>query len=225
MNDRRIGVFGGTFDPVHVGHLRAAEEAAEELALERVLFVPSARPPHKAPHADVIAPAEARLAWVRLAVADNPRFAVDPLEVERPGPSYLVETLRSLGRRFGRERLVFLLGRDAFTELATWREPETLLTLADFAVLTRPPLRGGGLARWIPDALAAPLELAPDGRSAVHREAGTRILLVEITALDVSSSEIRARLSEGRSVRYLLPQAVLEEVVASGAYGGAGAAA
>jgi nicotinate-nucleotide adenylyltransferase len=213
-----LGVFGGTFNPIHVGHLRAAEEAAEALELERVLFVPSARPPHKTGD-ETIAPAEQRLAWLRLALAGNPRFAADALEVERPGLSYLIDTLRALGQRHGRERLVFLLGRDAFAELSTWHEPRALLATADFAVLTRPPLREGSLAEWLPASLAEALAFSPDGRSAVHRDAGTRVQLVGITALDVSASEIRARLREGRSVRYLLPEAVREAVIASGAYG------
>jgi nicotinate-nucleotide adenylyltransferase len=114
--------------------------------------------------------------------------------------------------------LWFLLGRDAFAEMATWREPEQLLTLADFAVLTRPPVRKGSLAEWLPSALSGALELAPDGRSAVHRDAGTRVHLVEITALDISSSDIRARLREERSVRYLLPDPVREAIEQSGVY-------
>lgn len=218
----RIGVFGGTFNPVHVAHLRAAEEVAEALDLERVLFVPSGVPPHKAPDPhDVIAPAAARLAWVRAAVADNPRFAVEPMEAEREGPSYLVDTLEALGKRHGRGALVFLLGRDAFAEMAGWREPERLLGLAHYAVMTRPPEPGGTLADWLPEPLAAPLELAPDGRSAVHRREGTRVVRVEITALDVSASDVRARLRAGRSVRYLLPESVRTDVEASGVYAAA----
>jgi len=212
----RVGVFGGTFNPIHLGHLRAAEEAAEALELERVLFVPSARPPHKDADSETIAPAGHRLEWVRLAIAGNPRFQVDAVEVERTGPSYLVETLPELHARIG--PVWFLLGRDAFAELATWREPERLLTLADFAVLTRPPVRKGSLAEWLPSTLSGALELAPDGRSAVHRDAGTRVHLVEITALDVSSSDIRARLREERSVRYLLPGPVREAIERSGVY-------
>ena len=212
----RVGVFGGTFNPIHLGHLRAAEEAAEALDLERVLFVPSARPPHKEADPDAIAPADHRLEWVRLAVAGNARFQVDPIEVERGGPSYLVDTLPELHARIG--PLCFLLGRDAFAEMATWRQPERLLTLADFAVLTRPPVRKGSLAEWLPAPLADALEMAPDGRSAVHRDAGTRVHLVEITALDISSSDIRARLREARSVRYLIPDPVREAIERSGVY-------
>jgi nicotinate-nucleotide adenylyltransferase len=212
----RVGVFGGTFNPIHLGHLRAAEEAAEALDLERVLFVPSARPPHKDAQPDAIAPADQRLEWVRLAVAGNPLFQADAVEVQRGGPSYLVETLPELHARSG--PLWFLLGRDAFAEMAAWREPERLLTQADFAVLTRPPVREGSLAEWLPSALRDALELAPDGRSALHRDAGTRVHLVEITALDVSSSDIRARLREERSVRYLLPDPVREAIERSGVY-------
>ena len=214
----RIGVFGGTFNPIHVGHLRAAEEVTEALGLSTMLFVPSAEPPHKRASSETIAPAADRLEWVRLAVADNPSFAVDPIEVERTGPSYLVDTLRELGARHGRERLVFVLGRDAFSEMDTWREPDVLLTLADFAVMSRPPLGAASLGEWIPDALAGELVPAADGRSATHKRAGTRIELLEITALDVSASEIRRRLQEGRSVRYLLPDRVRDAIVSCGAY-------
>jgi nicotinate-nucleotide adenylyltransferase len=214
----RAGIFGGTFNPIHLGHLRAAEEAAEALDLERVLFVPSARPPHKDAAAEDLAPAEERLAWVRRAVAGNPRFAVDPIEVERNGPSWLVDTLAELGERQG--PLCFLLGRDAFAEMATWREPHRLLELADFAVLSRPPHPSAGatLGAWLPAELVGDVELAADGRSARHRRAGTCIRLVEITALDISASDVRARLRKGLSVRYLLPEPVREAVEASGAY-------
>jgi nicotinate-nucleotide adenylyltransferase len=216
-----VGIFGGTFNPIHLGHLRAAEEVVEALALELMLFVPSARPPHKAGDpGDPIAPAELRLAWVRAAVADNPRFAVDPLEIERDGPSFSVDTLRVLGARTAPERPVFVIGQDAFAELGTWREPETIFELTHFAVTTRPPLARGSLADWLPKVVRDDFELAPDGLSGRHRRAGTWIRLVEITALDISASDIRARLRAGRSVRYLLPEAVRDAVVASGIYGG-----
>jgi nicotinate-nucleotide adenylyltransferase len=235
MNERPpralVGVFGGTFNPIHVGHLRAAEEVADALALARVIFVPSAEPPHKAGSAaDPIAPARDRLAWVRLAARDNPRFEVDPIEVDRGGSSYSVETLRAIGARTRPERPVFVIGLDAFREIDTWREPEALLGLAHFAVITRPPFApraGGGrasLADWLPPALRPELELSPGGLSARHRRAGTWIGLLDIHALDVSSSDIRARLREGRSVRYLIPEPALEEILKSGAYAaGAGA--
>jgi nicotinate-nucleotide adenylyltransferase len=213
-----IGVYGGTFNPIHLGHLRAAEEVVEILGLERMLFVPSAQPPHKLDAEEVVAPAQARLAWTRLAVEDNPRFEVDAVEVERSGTSYSVDTLREIGERIAPELPVFAIGHDAFRELGSWREPEALLELAHFAVIARPPTRSGSLAEWLPASLRSRIELEPDGRCGRHRGAGTWIRLVEIRGLDVSSSEIRASIRQGRSTRYLLPDAVRWLVEGSGYY-------
>lgn len=214
-----LGVFGGTFNPIHVGHLRAAEEVAEQLGLSRVLFVPSARPPHKdEDDGDPIAPAELRLAWTRAAVADNPRFEVDDLELARGGRSWTVDTLRTIGERIAPELPVFMIGCDAFVEMGTWREPESIFALADFAVTTRPPVARGSLADWLPDCVRDEIELAPDGLSGRHRSAGTRVRLLEISALDVSASDIRCRLRQGRSVRYLLPEPVRVAVEESGVF-------
>jgi nicotinate-nucleotide adenylyltransferase len=220
----RIGIYGGTFNPIHVGHLRAAEEVAEALDLARVLFVPSATPPHKPDDpADAIAPAAERLAWVRLAVADNPRFAAEPIEVDRGGASFLVDTLRALRARLHAAlpgvELVFLVGSDAFAEMGTWRAPRELLALASYAVMVRPPLRAGRLGDWLPAALRDDVLLAADGRSGRHRSAGTRLWLVEIDGFDVSASAVRQRLRQGRSVRYLLPEPVRQEILLGGAYG------
>jgi nicotinate-nucleotide adenylyltransferase len=220
---RLVGIYGGTFNPIHLGHLRAAEEAAEALDLERVIFVPSAVPPHKVAAggcADPIAPAALRLAWVRLAVADNPRFAVDPLEIERGGASYLVDTLRALRARLAAEGAepVFVLGHDAFAEMGLWRDPRALFELAHYAVLVRPPRRTGTLADWLPEVAKDDVELAADGRSGRHRRAGTWLRVVEIAGHDVSASDLRRRLREGRSVRYLLPEPVRMAVLESGIY-------
>lgn len=215
MMPKGIGVFGGTFNPIHMGHLRAAEEVAEALELEKVLFVPSAEPPHKDERA--LAPAALRLEWVRAAIDGNPRFEAEPLEVERGGPSYSVDTLRALGERVAPGRLVFIIGRDAFAEIGGWREPEALFELASFAVMTRPPALAGPLAEWLPPLAARLFELGEDGVGR-HRAAGTWLRLVEISALDVSASDLRARLREGRSVRYLLPEAIRRAVLESGVY-------
>lgn len=214
-----VGIYGGTFNPIHMGHLRAAEEVADALDLEKIIFVPSAEPPHKQTSvADPIAPAAERLAWVRAAVADNPRFDVDPIEVERGGASFAVETLRAVGRRTAPALPVFIIGHDAFVELGSWREPEQLLTLAHFAVTTRPPTSSGSLSEWLPNVLCDLVEVAPDGRSARHRTAGSWIRLIEISLLDVSSSDIRARLRAGRSVRYLIPDCVNAAIARSNAF-------
>lgn len=216
----RLGILGGTFNPVHLGHLRAAEEVREALGLERVILVPSATPPHKGAAAgDPIAPAELRLAWVRAAVADNPALGADGLEVERGGRSYTIETVRAIAARTAPELPVFLIGQEAFADLGSWREPEALLRACHFAVMTRPPFSHGSLADWLPKCARDDVLVAPDGRSARHREAPCWIRLCEVTALEISSSEIRARLREGRSIRYLVPEAVREAVARSGVYG------
>ena len=213
------GVFGGTFNPIHVGHLRAAEEVCEALDLAGMTFVPAADPPLKRDGPDPLAPARQRVAWVQAAVADNPRFSVDALELERAGPSYSVDTLALLGERLGAPP-VFVLGRDAFCELPAWREPRRLLTLCHLAVMTRPPLEGGSLADWITPELAKDFDWHPGGESGRHRAAGTWVRRVDVSALDVSATDIRRRLRDGRSVRYLLPRRVHDDVISSGIYGG-----
>jgi nicotinate-nucleotide adenylyltransferase len=214
-----VGIYGGTFNPIHVGHLRAAEEVAEILGLERVTFVPSARPPHKrASERDPIAAAEERLAWVRSAVADNPRFDVDAIEVERGGASFAIDTLRSISCKTSPALPVFIIGHDAFVELGSWREPEKLLSLAHFAVTTRPPVTRGSLSEWLPAIYRDSIEIAPDGLSGKHRTAGTWVRLIEISRLDISSSDIRARLRAGQSVRYLIPDGAHAAITSSGAY-------
>jgi nicotinate-nucleotide adenylyltransferase len=215
----RVGIFGGTFNPVHLGHLRAAEEVVEALDLEQMLFIPSGEPPHKtARRGDPIASGAQRLAWVRAATAGNPRFAVDALEIERGGTSWSVETLRTIGRRIAPDLPVFVLGLDAFAEVGTWREPDALFQLANFAVISRPGAQAPAGEEWLPARVRAAFEPARDGRSARHRAAGTWVQRLEIAALDISASDIRARLRDGRSVRYLLPEAVWEDVVQSKVY-------
>jgi nicotinate-nucleotide adenylyltransferase len=214
-----VGLFGGTFNPVHLGHLRAADEVREALGLGRVIFVPSADPPFKRDGTEPLADARQRMRWVERAVFDNPAFAVDGLELEREGPSYTVDTLRVFAERLAPERPVFIIGSDAFAELPLWREPETLLTLASFAVMTRPGGPTSSAANWLPQPFADAFTLSSDGQQALHREAPTSVRRVSITALDISSTDVRRRLSEGRSVRYLLPESVLEDVTKSGVYG------
>jgi nicotinate-nucleotide adenylyltransferase len=215
---RRIGVFGGTFDPIHFGHLRCAEEAREQLALDQVLFVPAADPPHKPGRR--IAPPPHRLAMVQRAVRGNPRFRASSIELERSGPSYTVDTLRSLRRRLGpRPQLFLLLGLDAFRDLATWKEYRLLFTLADLAVWSRPPGFRGRTRGLLPVAARGDFCYARDQTTLIHHT-GTRIHFLTVTALDISASDIRQRLQRGRSVRYLLPSAVERYATREGLYRG-----
>lgn len=216
----RVGLFGGTFNPIHLGHLRAAEEVAEALGLDEIEFVPSAVPPHKREQdGDPIAPAALRLAWVEGAIAGNPGFAIDRVELDRGGPSYLVDTLTLIRARDPEgPPPVFIVGEDAFAEMGEWRSPLRLFELADFAVMTRPPGRLLDLAERMPAIVRDQFRFESAGQIACHRSAGTRVDLVAITALDISSSQIRRACREGQSIRYLVPESIRGAIEQSGCY-------
>jgi nicotinate-nucleotide adenylyltransferase len=185
-------VFGGTFDPIHIGHLAVAEEAAEAVGLERVLFVPAARPPHK-PGVE-FASAEDRLAMVQLAIADNRRFAASRVEIDRAGPSYTADTLADLAGSGG-DTLSLILSADAFAGLPTWHEPRRVLSLARLVVVPRDgseDASAASLSAWFPDL--------PD--------AATEAIFLDGPRLHLSASTLRARAAAGRSLRYLVPDAV-----------------
>ena len=202
---RRIGVFGGTFDPIHIAHLRCAEEAREQLRLDQVLFVPAADPPHKTRR---ITPAVHRLAMVRLATAGHPAFRASAIEMERSGRSYTVDTLRTLRARLPAGcALTLLIGLDAFREIGTWKEYRTLFALADVAVWTRPPHRIRNARALLPVAARADFCYGRD-RTRLRHRTGNQIRFLTVTALDVSASAIRLRLRRGRSIRFLVPPSV-----------------
>jgi nicotinate-nucleotide adenylyltransferase len=190
----RLGIFGGSFDPIHLGHLLAASESAEQLGLDQVIFVTSARPPHKTPQA----PAEARYEMVLLATVEDPRFQPSRLELDRPGPSYTVETLEQVRALAPNAELFFITGADAFAEAAHWHQAERLFELATLVAVTRP---------------GYPPRMAPPFRHRAH--------LLEIPGFQISSTEIRLRLSQGRTVRYLVPPAVEAYLVRHQLYRGA----
>ena len=194
---RRVGVFGGTFDPPHLGHLVIAEWARARLGLERVLFVPSGVPPHKRGRR-VTAP-EHRIAMARLAVRGNPAFGVSTLESRRDGPSYTVDTLRALRARRPGERLYLLLGEDSLEELPTWREPEAIRGLATLVVAARPPGVTAGAPRGGPGAGAA---LSAPGLS------GHGVRWLDNPAIALSSSRVRRLARARHTLRYLVPEAV-----------------
>lgn len=199
-----LGVFGGTFDPVHVGHLVAAETARETLGLERVLFVPARRPPHKPERP--ISDARHRVAMLELAIADNAAFAVEPMELGRDGPSYTVDTLTAIAQRVravgATPDLVFVCSTEALRELPTWREPTRILALARVAAVPRgrfdTPSTG-----WIAEQFPG-LE--------------DRILLLDGPRIDISGSVIRERVAAGRSIRYLVPAPVAAYITDNALY-------
>lgn len=199
---------GGTFDPIHFGHLRLAEEMAEGLGLEQVRFIPAGQPPHRgAPRTA----AAHRLEMVRRAVVGNPRFAVDAREVQSPRPSYTVDTLTTLRAELGEEQpLWLLLGSDAFLELPTWHEWRQLFGLAHIAVAARP---GARLLQSdaMPEILKKEVSQRQPIDSPVSGPAGS-VLLRTTTPLDISATAIRDTLARNGSARYLLPDAVLDYI-------------
>jgi nicotinate-nucleotide adenylyltransferase len=208
-----IGIYGGTFDPVHYGHLRTALEVQEALGLAELRLVPCQIPPHRG---EPGARPEQRLALLQAALNEAPPgLRIDARELERPGPSYMVDTLASLRGELGAERpLVLIVGLDAFLGLHRWRHWRTLFELAHVAVMRRP----GFEPEWPPE-LARELErrLTSQAADLSGRPAGL-IHCVTVTQLDISASRIRALIASGRSARYLTPDAVLECISRMGLY-------
>jgi len=203
-----IGILGGTFDPIHLGHLRLAEEVREALDLKQVRFVPAFQPPHRRMP---IASAQHRLAMVSQAVQDNPHFMVDTREYARGGASWMVDTCASLRDEQGDRPLVLMMGMDAFNGFTRWRAWQQILELVHLAIATRPGARAEDEAAELLVARSCPIQLlecAPVGR----------IIEVPITALDISATHIRELSASGRSTRYLLPKPVQEYLTAHSLY-------
>jgi nicotinate-nucleotide adenylyltransferase len=194
-----VGIMGGTFDPIHFGHLVAAQEACVRFRLARVIFVPNGRPPHKKDYP--VTPAERRYDMVVLAAASNPAFETSRIEVDRPGPSYAADTLKQLRDQLGPDSaLYFITGADAIMEILTWHQPERLAESCEFIAVTRP----GYDLRRLEETLTSDLL------------ARTHVLAVP--GVNISSTELRARAAAGQSLRYLTPHAVACYIEAHGLY-------
>lgn len=190
----RLGIYGGTFDPPHLGHLILAETAADNLHLAQVVFVPAAEPPHKTPR-EVHAPASHRLAMVERAIAGNPRFALSRVDMDRPGPHYSVDMLRLLRENYPGAEFFFLIGSDSLRDLPAWSRPRELIDLASLGVMRRYGVE--------PDLEA--LERAIPGIS-------RRIAWIDAPTIEIASRVLVERIAAGRSVRYQLPDAVYEYI-------------
>ena len=186
----RIGILGGTFDPPHIGHLILAQHALDALSFSQVLFVPAADPPHKQHEAKT--PVEHRLAMLDYAIADNPRFAISRVDVDRPGPHYSVDMVRLLQADHPHAELYFIMGGDSLRDLPKWHQPQEFIRLCKIAVMRRPHSR---ISRNI------------------HRdtlpELAKRLTIVDAPLIDISSTAIVERCAAGQSIRYLVPDAVL----------------
>lgn len=198
--NHRIGIFGGTFNPIHIGHLVIAEAAREEYNLEKVIFVPASHPPHK--HFD-IATDNIRYEMVKLAVADNPYFEVSNMELRRPGLSYTVDTMRCFHKEYPENtEFYFIVGMDTLLELPTWKYVDELIQLCHFLGALRPNYRTD-----LSDVLAY---FGDIGRERIH--------YLHTPQLEISATDLRERLRKGKSVRYLMPKQVAEWLLANNVY-------
>ncbi|WP_255995536.1 nicotinate-nucleotide adenylyltransferase [Corynebacterium sp. CCUG 69979] len=195
---RRIGIMGGTFDPIHNGHLVAASEVADIFDLEEVVFVPTGEPWQKADRN--VSDAEDRYLMTVIATASNPRFHVSRVDVDRPGPTYTVDTLRDMAQLYPGDDLFFITGADALASIMSWRDWEQMFDLAEFVGVTRPGY-----------------ELAEDMLPEVHQE---RTHLIEIPAMAISSTNCRERAADGRPVWYLVPDGVVQYIAKNNMYVG-----
>lgn len=189
----RLGVFGGTFNPVHLGHLILAEQCREQGRLDQVLFIPAARPPHKQDLS--LVSFDQRVEMLALALSGQPGFRIDELERDRPGPSFTVDTLAALHVRHPGAELALIVGSDTLNDMPQWREPARILELAELLIVAR--------AGWpVPsaDEMRKTLSLADTFR--------LRYQICDVPRIDISSSDVRRRIAAGRGVRYLLPRAV-----------------
>lgn len=192
-SQRKIGIFGGTFDPVHLGHLIMAEQCREQAKLDAVWFVPSARPPHKPDRA--LTPFRQRVEMLELALAGYPVFGIDELEEERPGPSFTVDTLEVLGQRHPDVEFNLIVGSDCLPDLPSWREPTRLAERAGLLVVGRPawPI-------WTVEQLRQALRLP--------ESVPLRYQVIHMPQIEISSRDLRRRRAEGHTIRYLVPRAV-----------------
>lgn len=208
---RTIGLLGGTFNPIHFGHLRLAQELTESLHLDEIRFIPAAIPPHK------VTPsisAEHRTAMVRLAIANNPHFTLDDRELSRSGTSYTIDTLQSLRDELGKDTsLVLLMGSDAFTKLNTWHRWKSLIEFCHIALVQRPHTTQSSPKETLPKVLETFLQdhYTENGED-LHNASAGFITMQQITALDISSTKIRASLQQQHSARYLMPDSVIDYI-------------
>ncbi len=217
---KKIGILGGTFNPIHYGHLAAAEEVWNRLMLDQVLFVPSFLPPHK--QDEVIPSAAQRQEMVALAIAGNPHFSLSDIEVKREGMSYSVDTVAALLHIYPKADFYFITGLDSFLEIQTWKEWERLLSLCRFIVLSRPGYAFTDLASIDFMRKSANELHALDQRiltQAVLETGSGMVYLEQIALYDISSTDIRQRVRQGRTIKYLLPECVETYIIKNNLYG------
>jgi nicotinate-nucleotide adenylyltransferase len=216
---RAVAIFGGTFNPIHLGHLRAAEEVREAAGLDEVRFVPAALPPHKDPESVGLAPAHHRLRMVEVALENVPGFRAWPVEIERGGTSYSIDTIRALRTEVPADpRVAFMLGWDAFADVHTWKDFEEIFGLCDVLVFTRPPDVRPPDEHALPVAARQAFRYDPEIGAFRHRS-GHRLTMHQVTSFAISATDVRRRLASGRSIGFLVPDAVETYIRQHGLFG------
>jgi nicotinate-nucleotide adenylyltransferase len=211
----RIGILGGTFDPIHFGHLRIAEETLEELELEKVLLIPGGLPPHK--YGKEISPFDDRMAMTRLATQDAPSLKVLDLEGRREGFSYSIETLRTIRKLVKADlELFFIIGMDAFLEITSWKDYKDLFYNTNFVVLKRPGVSFEDMGSFVLSLGVGFKEV--DKRNIFTLPSGNQLIYKKTTLMDISSTKIRNMVAAGKSIRFLIPEAVRSYIMEKGLY-------
>ncbi|WP_213975099.1 nicotinate-nucleotide adenylyltransferase [Tepidanaerobacter acetatoxydans] len=201
-NNEKVGIMGGTFDPIHYGHLVTAETARTNFKLDRVIFTPAGRPPHKKGYA--VTSSEDRYLMTMLAINNNPFFEISRMEIERPGLTYTVDTLEKFYNDLGKNvKLYFISGADAVFDILTWKDVDKVLSYCTFIAATRP---------------GYPMEQLNQKLMQIRQIYGHQVVPMKVTSLDISSTEIRRRVKEGLSIKYLLPESVETYIRKSGLY-------
>lgn len=191
----KIGILGGSFNPVHIGHLLVAEDIIEKLRLDKVIFIPAYDPPHKKKLLDF----SRRWQMLKLAIARNPLFEISDIEKQRSGKSFTIDTLRVLKKQYPKDKLFFVMGTDQFAELSTWKEPDKLFQLAKIIVMRRPGF-----------------ELKKHTKNFIAK--GRTVAFLDVIQIDIASADIRNRIKNNFSVRYMLPEPVLHYIIRNRLY-------
>jgi len=216
----KIGILGGTFNPIHYGHLRSAQEALEILTLDRVLFIPSGTPPFRKPE---LVSARHRYKMTQLAIKDNPQFEVSDIEIKRHGVSYSVETFNKLLKKYKNTEFFFILGIDAFLDMPKWKQPHKLMTLTNLVIISRPGFSFNDLSPspYIAEVHKKALRELDSGAKTKHSfllKTGREAFLCKVSELEISASRVRTLVRGGKSIKYLLPDSVESYIISNKLY-------
>jgi nicotinate-nucleotide adenylyltransferase len=210
----KIGLFGGTFNPPHLGHLRSVEEVRAQFQLDKIVFIPAGYPPHKSE--ENVASAEDRYEMLRLTLEDNPHFEISDIEMENTKPSYTIDTLRKILKIYPQNEFFFIVGLEVFQEISTWKDYKKLFPLTHFIVMIKDPLPSP--ESILPVAIAEEFCYSKDEKGGFRHRSEKWVYLSHITRLDISSTKIRKLIGQGEAIQYLVPKTVERYIRLKGLY-------